>query len=567
MPSFDAVEVSIRPGNAGPPAIVTMRILNADEQQLFTKSLKVEPTFDGFLHFDLSAAHVMVTPGQTYWIRMEEAWPTFFWRYDGDDPYPAGEARFGGRQLCCRGTDFRFKTYGHGTKSLGGLTKQIEMGQVAREGYQISAAQAASLEQSLARTPDDLAGRAKLLGFYFSPASESLGTEARIQARRRHILWLIDNHPDSALLAAPEVTLDCRGHALADPDGYEQARKTWIEQTAKSNSNAAVLGNAGRFFTFSDPALAAQFYARARTLEPDNAAWVALQGSVMAFAIVGITVINQNGLPGPADPAEADSDSARSIRRQLETTEDPALMRAAAGELMARGVIAQSLARSAMRESPPVDALGVAEHLLQRAEELEPGKPESSVALARIYQLRAMSATSEAEKKTLARARYEQLVKAVGGLPADDPTNAPRLLTLALASLDAGDLDRAQTLANQLLALVPKLKTDPRMSGSVDDIAHHSHLILGRAALRNGDIATAQANLLEAGRVEGGGTLSSFGPSMTLAKELLEAGDRETVVQYLELCRKFWRSGNRLDAWIATIRQGHAPNFGANLNY
>ena len=98
-------------------------------------------------------------------------------------------------------------------------------------------------------------------------------------------------------------------------------------------------------------------------------------------------------------------------------------------------------------------------------------------------------------------------------------------------------------------------------------VRHQAHLILGRAALRAGNVTVASQELLAAGNVGGGGTLSSFGPNMTLAKELLERGIRDVVIQYLEECRRFWKRGGSLDSWIATIRNGRIPEFGPNLIY
>jgi hypothetical protein len=79
----------------------------------------------------------------------------------------------------------------------------------------------------------------------------------------------------------------------------------------------------------------------------------------------------------------------------------------------------------------------------------------------------------------------------------------------------------------------------------------------------------AKADLLDAGRVSGGWTLTSFGPNMSLAKELLEKGERDAVLQYLDLCRKFWSYGAKksLDPWSEQIRNGQIPDFGANLTY
>jgi hypothetical protein len=62
--------------------------------------------------------------------------------------------------------------------------------------------------------------------------------------------------------------------------------------------------------------------------------------------------------------------------------------------------------------------------------------------------------------------------------------------------------------------------------------------------------------------------MNSFGPNVSLAKDLLEKGERDAVIQYLELCRKFWKLDNgRLDQWIKEIKAGKVPQFGANLVY
>ena len=53
---------------------------------------------------------------------------------------------------------------------------------------------------------------------------------------------------------------------------------------------------------------------------------------------------------------------------------------------------------------------------------------------------------------------------------------------------------------------------------------------------------------------------------MSLAKELADRGERDTVITYLELCRSFWQSP-QLNQWIQTLKDGKVPNFGANLTY
>jgi hypothetical protein len=54
---------------------------------------------------------------------------------------------------------------------------------------------------------------------------------------------------------------------------------------------------------------------------------------------------------------------------------------------------------------------------------------------------------------------------------------------------------------------------------------------------------------------------------MMLAKELLDKGEKDAVLQYLELCRKFWKSSNQLNAWVEAIKKGETPIFGGNLYY
>jgi hypothetical protein len=55
---------------------------------------------------------------------------------------------------------------------------------------------------------------------------------------------------------------------------------------------------------------------------------------------------------------------------------------------------------------------------------------------------------------------------------------------------------------------------------------------------------------------------------MSLAKDFLEKGEKETVLQYFQLCRKFWDLGKyQLDQWTKDVNAGRIPDFGANLVY
>jgi hypothetical protein len=76
--------------------------------------------------------------------------------------------------------------------------------------------------------------------------------------------------------------------------------------------------------------------------------------------------------------------------------------------------------------------------------------------------------------------------------------------------------------------------------------------------LREGKLADAKAYLLKAGATSGSPQLNSFGPQMPLARELLEKGEKETVLQYLDLVSKFWASDNEESALGKQVGQEHA---------
>jgi hypothetical protein len=140
------------------------------------------------------------------------------------------------------------------------------------------------------------------------------------------------------------------------------------------------------------------------------------------------------------------------------------------------------------------------------------------------------------------------------------------LRRLTKVSFDAGDFVKAKSYAIKFLT-----QSDPEEDGSPDgEAVHDGNLILGRVALREGDVEQAKRRLLEAGKSSGSPVLGSFGPNMALAKELLEKGESEVVLEYFELCKNFWTGANqhqKLDQWAGEVKKGKIPDFGANLVY
>jgi RNA polymerase sigma factor (sigma-70 family) len=138
------------------------------------------------------------------------------------------------------------------------------------------------------------------------------------------------------------------------------------------------------------------------------------------------------------------------------------------------------------------------------------------------------------------------------------------LSAAAKESFGAGKIDESRNYAQELMTLLPKYKSHWSYGDAVQD----ANIVFGRIAVREGKIDAAEKYLIAAGKSPGSGVMDSFGPNMTLAKDLLEKGERDTVLEYFMLCRRFWKNERgRLDEWKQEVMSGQTPDFGANLFY
>jgi hypothetical protein len=126
--------------------------------------------------------------------------------------------------------------------------------------------------------------------------------------------------------------------------------------------------------------------------------------------------------------------------------------------------------------------------------------------------------------------------------------------------------NKMKTLAESVLSLAEQFNTNWDYGNAI----HHGHLVLGRVSLHMGNTDEAKRHLKAAAQVKGSPQLDSFGPNMSLAKELLKKGEKDAVLDYFNDCEKFWSdefAKKDLSEWRSDIAKGKIPKFRGNLVY
>lgn len=178
--------------------------------------------------------------------------------------------------------------------------------------------------------------------------------------------------------------------------------------------------------------------------------------------------------------------------------------------------------------------------------------------------LQQQSTLREREKAALYRlatvgdpAEADRVAK-LGGVAAARFSALTQLSHEALRAGDAGPV--ARQVAQQLLSMLPQFEKHSEYA----DAVLYANLLAGHVAFNKRHDAR---RYLRAAGDRPDGPPMAFGPNMRLAKDLLDYGDRESVLVFLAQCRRFWPSGaERLDGWTRAIKAGGKPDFGRDLN-
>ena len=194
--------------------------------------------------------------------------------------------------------------------------------QAAAGVSRMTAADAARMEQQLASSPDDLATRSRLIGYYFL-------NNVR-EPRLAHIFWMIENHPESELAGFNSAGISPRNSSLNTAADYQRAASTWQQEVAIHPKDAKVLANAAQFY--SQPG--GDWYEAERLLQQsgDMAKLGQFYGRVLKA------------------PADTDQAFAAHVTTELDSSTDPMLLRNVGGTYMAK---ARELGGPSFAPRPP----------------------------------------------------------------------------------------------------------------------------------------------------------------------------------------------------------------------
>jgi hypothetical protein len=131
-------------------------------------------------------------------------------------------------------------------------------------------------------------------------------------------------------------------------------------------------------------------------------------------------------------------------------------------------------------------------------------------------------------------------------------------------------------LATTLLVASYRVEADPwksrfnatyaekllREHGHSGDAIYTANLILSQTALDKNDLPGAKRYLMEAAATTGANTIAQNGLETSVARNLLQRGERDIVLEYLNRGRTLWPQGAQfITRWEGQIKAGRMPNF------
>jgi len=183
------------------------------------------------------------------------------------------------------------------------------------------------------------------------------------------------------------------------------------------------------------------------------------------------------------------------------------------------------------------------------------------LALARSYNDRALSLQPDFQGALSLKQRMEAFAtgERLRNSPPDQLSQSDRLRLhrgrMEKAFWD-GKMNEAESKARELLALAAQSTNDPEYGNAI----FFANMSLGQVTLRRGEKRQAAGYLLAASAAPPTDSLRNEDIDMTLARQLVDWGEREAVAQFLDRCARFNQRGKDLAEWAAEIRKGINPD-------
>ena len=195
--------------------------------------------------------------------------------------------------------------------------------------------EAAKHEKALEADPADLQARKLLLAWYTRQHQDARTGGSRL----KHILRAIEHHPDMRLSDSRSFFVDER-----DTESFNRVREAWLAQVETRPGQPVVLLRAANALAHSDPELATGWLKKAIRMADEHGeqrfinarhwwSWPFIGGQarkelarLYADAIVGVVARTPWEGTGPVDPAVRESDFARAARREIDESNDGALL-------------------------------------------------------------------------------------------------------------------------------------------------------------------------------------------------------------------------------------------------
>ena len=389
----------------------------------------------------------------------------------------------------------------------------------------MSRQEAAALEELLQKNPEDLVARRKLLVHY---GPDFTGNAA---ARRRHIWWFIEHHPEHEAAGSREARIfPTSRDPVPDVVGYAHGKKLWLRHTSKPDASTQVLSSAAYFLEVADKPLAEELLLRAQARDP-NDRWSNRLGELYALALLGATASTTAGVVRSVNLEEAHSPYADSARKKLSESQDDVLV-ASAGIFLIRATPQTRVADLA--------PIAVGKSYLERALKLNPKSIRARSTLAsiengernvRLYQL-LKNVTKESEYQTIAALAEAERIAYLPWLAQTAFSESEDADHHEKEAAGKAARDRSRKYAEDMLTLAPRFRTSPHYA----NVIYVGNLALAAIAMREGNEREAVSYLRGAADAPGSDEVA-YSPdflSKKLLTRLLKNGERESVIQFLE---------------------------------